>query len=335
MGMNASNIKFPETLIEAVRQFSDLDYATAFFANIRWANGVCCPRCGSTNVLHMPKNRLWECREKHAKKQFSVKVGTIFEDCKLTIDKCLIAVWLEVNAKNSISSYEVHRHLGVTQKTAWFLQQRIRLAMQQGSFSKPMSGTVEADETFIGGKARNMHKGKRLAKGRGAVGKAVVMGLLDRHSGKTSKVRAFVVDNTKRKTIDPIIRQHVEAGSNVYTDSLASYVGLSPDFAHDFVNHAETYVRGAVHTNGLENFWSLFKRCIKGTHVSVEPYHLFRYVDSEAFRFNHRETTDGVRFIEVLRGVEGKRLTYKALIGEPTLDRAIDNVAANDEHLNS
>lgn len=313
--MNANKTEMPETLIEAVRLFSDLDFATNFFANIRWPNGVCCPHCGSTNVLAIPSRRTWECRENHERRQFSVKIGTIFEECRLPIDKCLIAVWLEVNAKNSISSYEVGRHLGVTQKTAWFLQHRIRLALNEGTFDK-MSGTVEADETFIGGKARNMHKGKRKAKGRGAIGKTAVMGLLERHAGEPSKVRTFVVDDVKRRTLTPIIRQHVETGSNVYTDALKSYVGLNPDFVHGFVDHAEKYVDGAVHTNGLENFWSLFKRCIKGTHVSVEPFHLFRYLDAESFRFNNRKTDDGNRFAKVLGQVEGKRLTYKGLIGE-------------------
>jgi len=318
--MNANDsIVMPETLVEAVRIFSDLDFATKFFAAIRWPGGVCCPRCGSTNVLAIPSRHTWECREKHPRRQFSVKVGTIFEDCKLTIDKCLIAVWLEVNAKNSISSYEVGRHLGVTQKTAWFLQQRIRLALHTGSFDKMggNGGTVEADETFIGGKARNMHKGRRKAKGRGTVGKAVVMGLLERHAEKgKSRVRTVVVDNTKRRTLKPIIQQHVEAGSNVYTDALKSYVGLNPEFVHGFVDHAEKYVDGVVHTNGMENFWSLFKRCIKGTHVYVEPFHLFRYLDAEGFRFNERTLNDGQRFVLALRGAPGKRLTYKALIGE-------------------
>lgn len=319
---NVGPFRMPETLVEAVRQFSDLDHATAFFAFIRWPAGVHCPHCGSDRVCYLPSRRVWECAVKHPRRQFSVKVGTIFEESKLTIDKCLIAVWLEVNAKNSISSYEVGRHLGVTQKTAWFLQHRIRLALHNGSFEGKLNGTVEADETFIGGKARNMHKGKRKAKGRGAVGKAVVMGLLERHTGdkkdkaKCSKVRAFVVPDTKKKTLEPVVRENVAAGANVYTDSLASYEDLNPDFAHDFVNHAETYVNGAVHTNGMENFWALFKRCIKGTHVSVEPFHLFRYVDAEAFRFNERKDDDGGRFLAAMGGVEGKRLTYKSLIGE-------------------
>jgi transposase-like protein len=329
--MNANESKMPETLVEAVRMFSNLDFATAFFAAVRWPGGVCCPNCGSTNVLPIPSRRTWECRENHPRRQFSVKIGTIFEECRLPIDKCLIAVWLEVNAKNSISSCEVARHLGVTQKTAWFLQHRIRLALNVGSFDK-MAGTVEADETFIGGKARNMHKGKRKAKGRGVVGKAAVMGLLERHGEKgKSKVRTFVVDNTKRRTLQPVVREHVEAGSNVYTDSLASYVGLNPEFVHGFVNHAEKYVEGNIHTNGMENYWSLFKRCIKGTHVSVEPFHLFRYLDAENFRFNNRTVEDGTRFLMALASLPGKRLTYKTLIGDNFAEQRFisDSIAGN------
>jgi len=322
--MNAET-KLPRTLTEAVRYFSDPETSLNFFVSIRWPAGVCCPHCGSTSVAFLKNQRRWQCHAKHPRRQFSAKVGTIFEDSPLSLEQWMVAVWLEVNAKNSISSYEVHRALGITQKSAWFMQQRIRLAMHNGSFDKKLSGIVEADETFIGGKARNMHAGKRKAKGRGAVGKAVVMGLLQRHAAKKpkdksdkscSQVRTHVVDNTKRKTLQPIIRSHVEAGSEVHTDALASYSGLTPDYAHQVVDHAEEYVRGNVHTNGLENFWSLFKRCIKGTHVSVEPFHLFRYLDAEAFRFNNRKVDDGDRFVRVMQGVTGKRLTYKGLIGE-------------------
>ena len=331
--MNAEhgNTALPKTLVEAVRYFSDPMVALDFFARMRWPSGVCCPQCGSTNVLFLKNQMRWKCREVHPRPQFTVKVGTVMEDSPLGLDKWAVGIWLEVNAKNSISSYEVHRALGITQKSAWFLQHRIRFALHQGSFDKPMSGTVEADETFIGGKARNMHKGKRKAKGRGAVGKAVVMGLLERHGGEdeASKVRAFVVQNTKKKTLQPIVREHVDAGSHVYTDSLASYAGLEPDYVHKFVDHAETYVDGAVHTNGMENFWSLFKRCIKGTHVSVEPFHLFRYVDAEAFRFNTRRANDGQRFVSAAMGVNGKRLTYKALIGATEVPPGASTVEGN------
>ena len=326
----------PETLVEAVRVFGNEDVALGFMVNLRWGgmDKVCCPRCGSVRVRFISTRRVWECREDHPAKRFSVKTGTIMEESPLTLGTWLVAIWLEANAKNSISSYEVMRSLGVTQKTGWFMQQRIRLAMQDGDFFRKLTGEVEVDETFIGGKARNMHKGKRKAKGRGAVGKTVVMGLLERHGGEdeASKVRTFVVGDTKRRTLKPVIQANVDTGSHVYTDALASYTGLAPEFVHGFVDHAECYVKGNVHTNGMENFWSLFKRCIKGTHVSIEPFHLFRYLDAETYRFNNRKADDGQRFVGVVKGIGGKRLTYKALIGENVTEGALgnDNGAASD-----
>jgi transposase-like protein len=311
----SKELKTPETLVDAVRYFADPDVALAFVAALRWPTGVCCPTCGSTDVRFIKTRRLWECKEAHKKRQFSVRVGTIFEDGKLPLDKWLIAIWLEANSKNSVSSYEVARHLGVTQKTAWFLQQRIRLAMQSGTFQK-LTGGVEVDETYIGGKARNMHakKRKQIVTGTGGhgSGKAVVMGLLDRHS---REVRTVVVRNNDQATLQPIVRKNVAPGSALYTDALSAYTGSNAEYVHGVINHAEGYVRGEVHTNGLENFWSLFKRCIKGTHVSVEPFHLFRYLDAETFRFNNRKTDDSARFTKLVESIGGKRLTYEHLIG--------------------
>ena len=309
--MDTSSSFEPTTLVEAIRHFSDPDVALEFAKNLRWPEGVKCPRCGTSKVRFVKTRRIWECNDCAVKKQFSVKVGTIMEDSPLPLDKWLITIWLIANAKNGISSYEVHRAIGVTQKSAWFMLQRVRLAMQSGSLEK-LSGHIEADETFIGGKARNMHYGKRKAKGRGAVGKAVVMGLLEREG----EARVMVVPNTKRSTLQPKIKQHVESGSAVYTDALQSYEGLNSDFVHQAIDHAEKYVDGVVHTNGLENFWSLLKRCINGTYVSVEPFHLFRYLDEQSFRFNNRKTNDKERFKLVAGNLAGKRLTYKTLIGE-------------------
>lgn len=325
--MNAEQIKqfiatfkAPKTLVEAVQVFADPDTAHNFMTSLRWPNGVCCARCGSIRVRYIQTRRVWECREDHDSKRFSVKTGTIMEESPLSLSKWLAAFWLEANSKNSISSWELHRALGITQKSAWFMLHRIRLALKDGSFDKfgGGGGIVEADETFIGGKSRNIHKADRARKitGTGGAGKTAVMGLLERHSEKgKSKVKAKVLKTTRKHEVQGHINDHVESGTFVFTDSLKSYTGLPADFAHEFVNHAETYVRGAVHTNGLENFWSLFKRCIKGTHVSIEPYHLAAYVDSEAFRFNNRDTNDGGRLLRALAGMEGKRLTYKALTG--------------------
>jgi len=303
----------PQTLVEAIRYFSDPDVCLAFVVELRWPDGVTCPRCGSRDVRFLAKRRIWECKAKHPKKQFSVKVGTIFEDSALGLDKWLAAMWMIANAKNGISSYEIARGLGITQKSAWFVLHRIRLAMQTEIFDK-LGGEVEVDETYIGGKARNMHAGRRRAKGRGTVGKAVVMGLLERHG----EVRTQVVPNIVRKTLHQEVRRHVEEGSTIYTDELRSYGGLEAEYAHKVINHAEAYAKGHVHTNGMENFWSLLKRGIKGTYVSVEPFHLFRYLDEEAFRFNTRKDSDAGRFLRVVASVAGKRLEFKNLIGEPS-----------------
>jgi len=305
----------PETLLEAVKFFADPDVALAFVASLRWPKGVTCPRCDAPEPSFLSTRRLWKC--KGCKKQFSVKVGTIFEDSPIGLDKWLPAFWMVANCKNGISSYEIARALGVTQKTAWFMAHRIRLAMQTGTFGK-MSGEVEVDETYIGGRARFMHKSKREEKitGTGGIGKAAVMGLLERHGEDGhSRVRTKVVPNVRRATLSPEVRNHVEEGSEVFTDALASYADLGQDFVHQVIDHAESYAEGKVHTNGLENFWSLLKRSIKGTYVAVEPFHLFRYLDEQSFRFNNRKLTDGMRFLRAAVGVIGKRVTYKELIG--------------------
>jgi len=308
---------FPQTLHEAVKYFAVESNALDFMKGIRWPNGIVkCPTCGRTDVSFLATRRIWKCKGKHAKQQFSVKVGTVLEDSPIALDKWLCAFWLIANAKNGISSYELHRSLGVTQKSAWFMLHRIRLAMQDGSIEK-LKGRVEADETFIGGLARNMHKGKRKARGTGPVGKIAVMGLLERNApDKSSRVRLRVVGNVRRKYVDSQVRQNVEKGSEVLTDALCSYDKLSDEYVHNVIDHAECYAKGHVHTNGLENFWSLLKRGIKGTYVSVEPFHLFRYLDEQSFRFNERKDNDAGRFIKVVSGIIGKGLRYAKLTGK-------------------
>ncbi len=298
----------PSTLLEAIRYFSDVDVCTEFVAGLRWPNGPVCPRCDGTTYSYLTTRRLWKC--KACKKQFSVKVGTIFEDSPLGLDKWLPSVWLIANSKNGISSYELARALGVTQKSAWFMLHRIRLAMQSGSFDK-LDGEVEVDETFIGGKARNMHKAERARKitGTGGKDKAIVVGTKERGG----EVRAAVVPSTKRGTLQNHVRENVEPGAAVYSDALRSYTGLDADYAHKVVDHAVEYVCGRVHTNGIENFWSLLKRGLHGTYVSVEPYHLFRYLDERTFTFNKRELSDLGRFSLVLHCVAGRRLTWNQL----------------------
>jgi transposase-like protein len=309
--------RLPRTLLEAVRYFASADTCRDFMVALRWPNGVACPTCGRADVRFISTRNLWECKTKHPRKQFSIKVGTIFEDSPLGMDKWLPVVWLIANCKNGISSYEVARDLGVTQKTAWFMLQRVRVAMETGSFHK-ISGEVEVDETFIGGLARNMHKAVREAKikGRGPADKTAIVGVLQRKG----EVRAFVVNDRKKKTLQAKVRENVESGSEVFTDALRSYEGLSSEYAHEAVDHAETYVRGNVHTNGLENFWSLLKRSLGGTYVAVAPFHLHRYVNEQVFRFNARKGTDGGRFLAVATNTIGRRLTYKTLIAADTME---------------
>src|SRR6202050_2272403 len=285
----------PQSLQEAILYFSDAENCLNYLVARRpeWKNGVVCPRCGSTTVGFLKNQLRWQCSVRHPRRQFSIKVDTIFEDSPIGLDKWLPAMWLIANCKNGISSYEMARGLGVTQKTAWFMDHRIRLAMQNRSLDMFDGSEVEADETFIGGLARNMHKNKKAKiTGTGGAGKAIVMGLLDRH---TSKVRLLHVPNTQGETLKSHVRRYVRGGSYVFTDAWAGYHGLEQDYIHNVIDHAEKYVDGNVHTHNIENFWSLLKRGIKGTYVGVEPFHLFRYLDEQAYRFNERQRTDGER----------------------------------------
>jgi transposase-like protein len=318
----------PATLQEAVIYFQSIENCREFLVSLRWPDGkVICPRCGSDDVAWLPNAGLFKCYGKHDKVKFSLKVGTIFEDSPIGLDKWLPVMWLIVNAKNGISSWEIHRALGVTQKTAWFMLQRARLAMQDETTGGKIGGpgiAIEADETMIGGKARNMHpaRGNKM-RNRHNFGKAIVSAVLERHG----KVRATVVPNRRKKAIQAHLREHVEAGSTVYTDELLSYDGLD-EYTHQVINHAEAHVNGQIHTNGMENFWSLLKRGLKGTYASVEPFHLFRYVDEQAFRYNNRKQEDGElmtdaeRFVRVMRNAVGKRLTYAGLIGKDAASSA-------------
>ena len=304
--------RLPQTLMEAIRYFADRDVAVEFVAKLRWPNGPVCPSCEGTEHSYLTTRRIWKC--KSCKRQFSVKVGTIFEDSAIPLDKWLASIWLIANSKNGISSHELGRSIGLTQKSAWFVLHRVRLAMQTGTFEQ-LSGEVEVDETFVGGKAKFMHRDERARKISGTGGstanKTAVMGLLERDG----EVRAMVVPNTKRATLDPQVRKHVEPGSAVFSDAAYGYSQLGDEYDHDFVDHAVRYVNGRVHTNGIENFWSLLKRGLKGTYVSVEPFHLFRYVDEQVFRFNARKNNDLGRFVTVAARVSGRRLTYDQLTG--------------------
>jgi transposase-like protein len=310
----------PKTLVEAVKEYDDADKALDEVADSRWKDAVVCPRCGADSPMFLKTRRIWKCSK--CRKQFSIKAGTVMEDSPIGLDKWLPAIWMVANNRNGISSWELHRTLGVTQKTAWFMLHRIRLAMQDARKGGKLSGEIEIDETFIGGKARNMHKSAKAKKlkgaGGGSVGKIGVQGLLQRGGN----IRVHVINDNTTGTLVPNVEENVESGAHVYTDELRSYFGLGSDYAHDVINHTEAYVNGQIHLNGLENFWSLLKRGLGGTYVSVEPFHLFRYVDEQAFRYNHRKDAHGnvisdyERFKAALSQIVGRRLTYKELAGK-------------------
>lgn len=310
----------PKTLRDAIRYFQDEQVCIDTVAQLRWPNGPVCPKCGHGEHYYLATQKRWKCKK--CKKQFSVKVGTIFEDSPIALDKWLIALWMLVNCKNGISSYEVGRALGITQKSAWFVLHRLRLALQTKSLVKlgGPGSEVEVDETFIGGKARNMHPRvhhRRIVQG-GPHDKTVVMGMLERGG----EVRAMVIDNRRKPLIQREVRENVTPMSVLLSDRLQSYEGLIRHYAHYMIDHAERYVDGKVHTNGMENFWSLLKRGLKGTYVAVEPFHLFRYLDEQVFRFNNRKNAGGVkmkddeRFEIALSQVAGKRLTFSEVTGK-------------------
>src|ERR1017187_3399240 len=304
----------PTTLQEAVVYFATPDNCREYVVPRRWPNGVTCPTCGSTRVKFQPQHNRWQCSSRHPRRQFTLKTGTIMEDSPLGLDKWLPAMWLVASNHNGISSWELHRALGVTQKTAWFLLHRVRLAMQDDLTGGNLGGEVEVDETFIGGKARNMHKERkeRADMRQGGGGKSIVMGVLERGG----KVRASVIPDRTKASMQPIVRGSVEPGTAIYSDE-HGYNWKMAEFEHAMVNHFQKYVDGNVHTNGMENFWSLLKRTIGGTYVSVEPFHLFRYVDEQAFRFNNRlPLADAERFSFLVRKIVGKRLTYAELTGK-------------------
>jgi transposase-like protein len=326
--MGATNtMPTPKTLQEAIVYFSDPDRCFEYAKQMRWPDGnVVCPRCSAAKNSFIKTRKLWFCYA--CKKQFTIKVKTIMEDSPITLDKWMTAFWLLANAKNGISSHELGRALGVTQTTAWFMLQRIREVMKGRKFgAKPKIGgpdsEVEADETFVGGRVQNMHRNKRtkyMLDTRGKnFNKTVVHGMLDRD---LRQVRAQVVPNVTRETLQNQILKNVRFGSTVYTDAAVAYEsGLQRRFVHDVVDKTQEYVRGRVHVNGMENFWALMKRSLKGTYVAVEPFHLNRYVDEQVFRFNNRATKDNPlndadRFTFLMSEVLGHRLTYSDLTGK-------------------
>jgi len=308
----------PKTLQQAIKHYSDEQVCIDAVARMRWPNGPVCPACGHKEHYYLKTQKRWKCKECY--KQFTVKLGTVFEESPISLTKWLPALWMLVSCKNGISSYELASALGVSQKAAWFMLQRLRLALQDDFFGSKLGGEVEVDETFIGGKARNMHvsERKRRITGTGTKDKIAVVGILERGG----KIRASVVPSRRKTVLQDEVRKHVTAGAALYSDALKSYEGLAGEYAHQVVDHATQYVDGRVHTNGLENFWSLLKRGISGTYVSVEPFHLFRYLDEQMFRYNNRKDADGNklsnsdRFQLALSQVAGKRLTFAEVTGK-------------------
>ena len=325
----------PKTLAEAIQHFANPDNCLACLAERRWPDGVTCPTCGRKDVSFVPSRRFWQCKTRHPKAQFSVKTGTLLEESLLGLEKWLPVMWMVANFKNGVSSWEIHRSLGVTQKTARFMLHRIRMGMQEqrGGFGTNTKiggpeNEVEVDEAFVGGKAINMHRDRRARYQSAETnwGKVIVMGLLDRTA---REIRTEIIPNVDRDTLQAQVLNNVKYGSKVYTDQHPAYGVLARHYIHEFVNHAERYVDGRVHTNGLENFWSLFKRNLRGTYVSVEPFHLFRYLDEQVFRFNNRggkkpdeRITDADRFSLLCTKIVGKRLTYAELTAKEGKEQA-------------
>jgi hypothetical protein len=315
-------VKEPKTLQQAIVYFANPDNCVDYLVDRRWPNGVVCPTCGRKDAAYVPARRVWQCKTRHPKSQFSIKVGTVFEDSPITLDKWLLAMWMVANCKNGVSSWEMHRSIGITQKTAWFMLHRLRMALYHKSEMRmgQDGGTVEADETFIGGKPKNMHaKRRKFIQGNVCETKTAVFGMLDR---ETREVRAKIIPNVKRETLQAEILDQVTKGARVYTDAYKGYAGLTKhDLIHATVNHVNEYVVGDVHTQGIENFWSLLKRGLNGTYIAVEPFHLHRYVGEQIFRYNNRATkdnplTDADRFALAVTQIVGKRLTYAELTGK-------------------
>ena len=333
-----SEKRIPKNLMGAVRYFADPDVCVDFVASMRWPDGVVCPHCEGIKVSYLSSRRIWKCMAKDCHKQFSVKTFSVFEDSPITLDKWLVAVWLVVNCKNGVSSYEIARDLKVTQKSAWFMLHRIRLALKNNSWFAMGSsgGPVEIDEAWIGGEPKFRHKSKRNQTPKYLVTddghkfrnprfqvqgteKVPVLGMIDRD---TRQARAATVPAVNRAVLQNAILENVAPGGKVYTDQSGAYCDLKAmRFVHETVNHMQEYVRGEVHTNGIENFWSLLKRGLRGTYVAVEPFHLDRYLDEQVFRYNNRATKDNPlddrdRFMLAVSQIAGKRLTYAELTGK-------------------
>ena len=304
-------LKSFDNLMQLFRAFPDEQTAIDHLTAIRWVNGKFCPLCGNADEARIGTltgtntHKCYACR-----KRFSIKVGTIFQDTKLPLRTWYAAIWMITNHPKGIASTTLAKDLGITQKSAWFVLHRLRHAALTKSFNAPLSGQIEVDETYVGGKEKNKHESKRLHAGRGAVGKVAVIGLVERGG----QVRAGVVADTKAKTLQSVVRTNVAAGSNVYTDEATAYRGLQGDYMHHTVNHGagQYVVNYHNHTTSIESVWALLKRQIIGVHHWVSPKHLDRYVVEMTYRLNRRDLSHGGRVNDLLSQIEGP-LPYKVL----------------------
>ncbi|MDP4221256.1 MAG: IS1595 family transposase, partial [Bacteroidota bacterium] len=299
-----------------------------FVSELRWENGPQCPHCGSTNVCKLSTRPDMRCRVKGCRKSFSIKVGTIFEDSPLPLTKWLPALWIIVNSKTGVSSSEIARSLGVTQSTGWFMMHRIREALRNELVYK-LSGEVEIDQAYVGGKAKNKHRTHSPFRRRMSTRETMtaIVGILQRRG----EVRAKVIGDLRNSTIVPEIYRNVEDGARVYTDGRCSHYWLKSKYEHETVLHKKEYSRGKIHINTIENFWSHFKRTL-GTYIQIGPTHVERYLDEQAFRHNHRNESDAERFVTAVSQIFGRRLTYAKLTGK-TRRNMRSSSAHDDEEL--
>lgn len=296
------------SLCDLFEAIPDEQAAIDHFRALRWKDGAYCPHCGSVKVYHFSDNRTHKCGD--CRQRFSIKVGTIFEDTKIPLRKWFAAIWMLTSHKKGIASTTLAKDIKVTQKTAWFMLHRLRHAATTKSFNAPLQGTVEADETFIGGKEKNKHASKRKHVGTGGAGKIAVMGLQERGG----ELRTMIVDDLKAKTVQAEVAAHVEPGSTVMTDEFGGYRGLQKTYDHQTVRHSfGEYVRGEAHTNSIESVWALLKRQIYGIHHWVSDKHLSRYLSESSWRFNRRGFGEGERLNALIVASTG-RLRYRELI---------------------